>query len=47
MIAVGYEDGNGASRLRGDLLLKMAINLTPSKLSPSELCSQSTLAARS
>jgi hypothetical protein len=40
MIAAGYEDGNDATRLRGDPLFKMAMNLTPSDR---ELCSQSTI----
>jgi hypothetical protein len=38
MIASCYEDGNDASRRRGDPLFKMAMNLTPS-----ELFSQSTI----
>ena len=40
MIAAGYEDGNDASRLRGDPLFKLAMNLPPSDR---ELCSQSTI----
>lgn len=40
MIGAGHEDGNDASRLRGDPLFKMAMNLTPSDR---ELCSQSTI----
>jgi hypothetical protein len=40
MIAAGYEDGNDASRLRGDPMFKMALDLTPSDR---ELCSQSTI----
>ena len=40
MIAAGYEDGNDASRLRGDPAFKMAMDLTPSER---ELCSQSTI----
>jgi hypothetical protein len=40
MIGAGYEDGNDASRLRGDPLFKMAMNLTPSDR---QLCSQSTI----
>jgi hypothetical protein len=40
MIGAGYEDGNDASRLRGDPLFKMAMELTPSDR---QLCSQSTI----
>jgi hypothetical protein len=40
MIAAGYEDGNDASRLRGDPAFKIAMDLTPSER---ELCSQSTI----
>jgi hypothetical protein len=40
MIAAGYEDGNDASRLRGDPLFKMAMELKPSDR---QLCSQSTI----
>ncbi len=40
MISAGYEDGNDASRLRGDPLFKMAMELTPSDR---QLCSQSTI----
>jgi hypothetical protein len=40
MISAGYEDGNDASRLRGDPLFKMAMELTPSDR---RLCSQSTI----
>src|SRR4029077_14373593 len=40
MIAAGYEDGNDASRLRGDPAFMMAMDLTPSER---ELCSQSTI----
>jgi hypothetical protein len=40
MIAAGYEDGNDASRLRGDPMFKMALDLTPSDRG---LCSQSTI----
>src|ERR1700690_2382796 len=34
MIAAGYEDGNDASRLRGDAMFKMALDLTPSDPAP-------------
>jgi hypothetical protein len=40
MIATGYENGNDASGLRGDLMFKMALDLTPSDR---EQCSQSTI----
>src|SRR5271168_5220620 len=40
MIAAGYEDGNDASRLRGDPAFKIAMDLTPSER---ELWSQSTI----
>jgi transposase len=40
MISAGYEDGNDASNLRGDLMFKMALDLSPSDR---ELCSQSTI----
>ncbi len=40
MIAAGYEDGNDADSLRGDPMLEMALDLTPSDR---ELCSQPTI----
>ena len=40
MIAAGYEDGNDASSLRGDPLLKLALDRLPSGRN---LCSQSTI----
>src|SRR6201993_3014896 len=40
MIAAGYEDGNDADSLRGDVLFKLAMDRLPSH---GDLCSQSTV----